>query len=82
MAILAEALLFLLPFALYLLWRRLHPGQEPGLRLLVGGAVAVAAGILALLWFGLSRSLDQGVYVPPHFENGRLVPGHTEPTRP
>jgi hypothetical protein len=37
---------------------------------------------LALLWFGLSRSLDQGVYVPPHFENGRLVPGHTEPTRP
>lgn len=79
MAFLAELLLFLLPFALYALWLRLHPGEEPGLRLLLAGAVGVLLVIASLLWFGLSRSLERGAYVPPHVENGRLVPGHAEP---
>ena len=78
---LAEALLFALPFLAYGLWRRLNPGIEPGPRLLLAAALGVACGLGGLWWFGLSRSLEAGRYVPPHMQDGRMVPGHTEPTR-
>jgi hypothetical protein len=80
MAWLAELLLFLLPFAIYALWRRLNPGIEPGPRLLIAGALGLVFALAAALWYGFSRSMDASErYVPPHFENGHLVPGHAEP---
>ncbi len=82
MAWLAEILLFLLPFFAFWLWRRLNPQIEPGpivpVLLAVGAVCALAGG----LWYGLSRSMQGGtVYVPPHLEDGRIVPGHAEPRR-
>ncbi len=82
MAWLLEALLFLLPLLGYLFWRRANPGVEPGLRLVLAAAAGVVLVLGSLLWFGLSRSLDAGVYVPPHVQDGVVVPGHTEPVRP
>ena len=79
MAWLAEALLFLLPLLAYLGWRWLNPGVEPGPRLLLAAAAGVVLVLASLLWFGLSRSLEAGVYVPPHVQDGVMVPGHTEP---
>ncbi len=79
---LAEALLFLVPFLAYAAWRRLNPGIEPGPRLLLAAAAGVVLALAALLWFGLSRSLEAGIYVPPHLQDGHMVPGHTEPARP
>ncbi len=78
---LAELALFLTPFALFALWRRLNPGHEPGVPLLLAAALGVALLLGSVAWFGLGRSLEAGRYVAPHFEAGRLVPGHTEPLR-
>ncbi len=78
MAWLAEAVLFLLPLLAFATWRRLNPGVEPGRGLLLAAAAGVVLALAALLWFGFSRSLEAGVYVPPHLEDGRMVPGHTE----
>ena len=78
MAIAGEVLLFLIPFLAYMAWRRLNPGVEPGPRLLLAAAVGVVLVLASLLWFGFSRSLEAGIYVPPHLQDGVMVPGHTE----
>ncbi|WP_020179309.1 DUF6111 family protein [Methylopila sp. M107] len=84
-----QLLLFLLPFAAYAVW--LHftkrgwraPEHWRGVPLvwLVGAAVALTLGSLALLALtggGSSKSM----YVPAHMENGVFVPGRiTEPDR-
>jgi hypothetical protein len=67
--------LFLAPFALFAAWRlvsaRLRPAAVAGVTVAV---VALAAGTL---WFGLThRSDPHEIYVPAHFEYGRIVPGH------
>ncbi|MCK8787806.1 hypothetical protein M0638_25960 [Roseomonas sp. NAR14] len=73
-------LLFLLPFAAYALWRHLNPrvgmsGVEVALAVL---GIVLAVGGAA--WFGLSRSMaPDTVYVPPHLQDGRVVPGHAVP---
>ena len=79
-AVFEEALLFLLPFALfalYLIVRRRNPltraswgGQVPWLVLAGLGCV-----IAALVLTGLTAERQQGAFEPPHMENGRLVPG-------
>ena len=80
-----------LPTALYLLWlwlaRRLSPATEPGdgppwhalpwLWLAIAGVVLLGA-VLALV-SGSAGTAGPGVYVPPRWENGRIVPGHIEP---
>ena len=82
MAYLTQALLFLLPFAAYGLWRRMNPEAQPGTILLVLGAVGIALGVAGGYWFGLSRSMAPGtVYVPATLEDGRIEPGHSEPRR-
>ena len=79
--LLEEALLFLLPFALfavYLLIRRRNPlaraswslGQVSWL--VVAGLACV---VVVLLVTGLTADRQSGAFEPTHMENGRLVPG-------
>ena len=80
----------LLPTVLYLVWLRTVRWQE------IGGAavwrklpwvwlatlgVALAALVLAVVTVGFGTAV-QGVYVAPHYEGGRIVPGHIEPGKP
>ncbi len=81
----------LLPAALYALWLWLErrralalSGDAPsGWRegpwvLLLAVGVALAA-ILTLSLTLLDGSGKEGRYVPPRFQDGRVVPGHVEP---
>jgi uncharacterized membrane protein YdcZ (DUF606 family) len=79
-AIVEEALLFLLPFALfalYLILRRKNPmaraswdGQMTWL--FMAGLVCV---VVVLLATAMTAERQSGAFVPTHMENGRLVPG-------
>lgn len=80
-----ELLLFLIPFALYAgyVWlqrRREALGEE---RAVPWTWLAIAGLSLALVGFGslamIGGAPPDADYVPPHMENGRLVPGHFEP---
>jgi heme A synthase len=75
-----EALLFLLPFALfalYLVLRRKNPMSPAAW----GGQMTwlVAAGlacvVAVLLATALTAERQSGAFEPTHMENGRLVPG-------
>jgi len=83
---LLEILLFLLPFAafaLYLVLSRRGVSRAAvsarALWLAAAGLLLVV-GSLALL-AGFSGEPTDGVYVPPHYKDGVLVPGHIEPRR-
>jgi len=74
-----------LPTALYLLWAAYGPGRGDGGRRgappwlwLAGAGVLLLAGVLFVVIAGFGTS-QPGIYVPPHVENGRIVPGHIEP---
>ncbi len=71
---LGEILLFLTPFALYLLWR-VAALRAPVLMVWVaGGAVALIAA--AIWWYGLQRSLPHGApYAPAQMQGGRIIAG-------
>ena len=78
-----EALLFLLPFALYAVYLRLAERDQsasarkhPWTFLFASGLALVAASFV--IWGVTEGSGQQGVYVPPHVENGRVVPGHVD----
>jgi len=77
----------LLPTALYLLWATaLRPGRRNGAAFwgalpwiwLAGMGVALLAIVLFVVTvhFGAPQ---EGVYVPPRWENGEIVPGHMQP---
>ena len=77
----------ILPTALYLLWvttlRRPSPGSEarwaalPWVWLAGAGVVLLAIVLFVVtVHFGAPQ---QGVYVPPRWQNGHIVPGHIEP---
>ena len=78
--ILFVGLLFLLPFALYAVYLRVREvdeevasKQHPWTALFISGLVLVAASFL--FWGLFENAKQRGVYVPPHLEDGRLVPG-------
>ena len=79
-----DLLLFLLPFALYAAYLRLrqHDEEEPTKQhpwtaLFVSGLALVA---VSFVFWGLVEDANQrGVYVPPHLEDGRLIPGRVIP---
>jgi hypothetical protein len=82
--ILFDGLLFLLPFALYLAYLRLRQQDEetssrqhPWTALFISGLVLVAASFV--FWGLLENRNQRGVYIPPHLEDGRLVPGRVVP---
>jgi hypothetical protein len=77
----------LLPMALYLVWavtlRRLERHGPAWWTAwpwvwLAGAGIALLAIVLFVVTvhFGGPR---EGVYVPPHLQNGQIVPGHIEP---
>ena len=84
-----------LPTALYLLWMRLAhwlprgPPEGAQLDEAVNWAAlpwvwlaAAGAVLLALMLFVVTvhyGTAEPGTYVPPRWENGRIVPGHIEP---
>lgn len=78
-----------LPTALYLLWmrvaRRTQPQGLPEWAALPWVWLA-GTGVLLLLLMLFVMSIHfgnstQGAYVPPRWENGRVIPGHIEPGR-
>jgi len=82
-----EILLFLLPFALYGAYWRLAKRDEtepapahPWTILFASGLVLVTASFL--IWGITEGAGEQGVYVAPHVQDGRVVPGHVEPSLP
>lgn len=83
--ILYEVLLFLLPFALYGVYWRLSGGKggesrrHPWTTLFIVGLVLVIASFF--LWAYEDGEPREGTYVPPHVQDGRIVPGHVEPAR-
>lgn len=79
---LIEIASFLLPFALFFIWRwqtrsDVKLTATPALKLgLIGAALAIGMMIVLVFWDS-SRGGHQGdQYVPPRLENGRVVPGH------
>jgi hypothetical protein len=83
--VLLDALLFLLPFIAFGLWLRFGQPDPtapkswrdaPLFWLFVVALVLAIAGVFAMADFSGGR---EGVYVPPHEENGRVVPGHFAP---
>ncbi len=84
--ILEIVLPLLLPTALYLIWvYSLGPARGGGAiglpwAWLVGAGVLLLAIVLVVVTLASSGG-RQGVYVPPRWQNGRIVPGHFEPAR-
>lgn len=78
----------LLPFLVYFAYVAIARGRTPGrlqeapwLALGVAGLVLVAASLVT--WSLLSGAPPEEVYLPPRFEDGRVVPGTTiAPSRP
>ena len=75
---LVPVLLFLAPFAGFLIWRRFRPRPAPGRPGEEAGLALAAAGLAA---YGLSRRMEQGsTYVPARLEpDGRIERGHAGP---
>jgi multidrug transporter EmrE-like cation transporter len=84
--VLVHAALFLAPFAVYAIWlaiaRRADVSAQaswPADRLTWLGIVGLALTILGFLGLGTFSGAPPGsTYVPPRFEDGRIVPGHHE----
>lgn len=77
----------LLPTALYVLWAmltdrfRVADALETWQRLpwvWLGLAGVVAAGVVVVTMVESGDRLE-GRYIPPHLENGEIVPGHVAP---
>ena len=73
-----------MPFLVYALYLLLAQGRLPdwlGLTdrqwLVLGGAGIALMAISMATWSLLSGSPPGGTYVPPHIEDGRVVPGTT-----
>lgn len=84
MAAIVAVLLTLLPFGLYLAWRRYGPTTgEPSSGMIVALLLGVGLMLGAAVWFGLSRSYDAGQgYVPAVLgSDGSVQQGHREPRR-
>lgn len=84
MAAFVAIILALLPFALYLAWRRFGPNSgEPSSGTVIALLLGVGLMLSGAVWFGLSRSFERGeAYVPATLApDGSIQRGHTEPRR-
>ncbi len=71
----------LLPAVVYVLWARFVGLQSleqlrRGPWLWLSGAGVLLVIVSAGLWVALDYQAPDGEYVPPRFEDGKLVPGH------
>ena len=79
---LIEIASFLLPFALFFIWRwqtrsDVKLTATPALKLgLIGAALAIGMMIVLVFWDSSRGGHHGDQYVPPRLENGRVVPGH------
>jgi hypothetical protein len=81
MAAVIAVFLTLLPFALYLAWRRYGPrGGEPSSGMVIALLLGVGLMLGTAVWYGLSRSFEAGRdYVPAELgPDGRVRQGHAE----
>ena len=83
-ALLQYLLPLLLPFLLYAAYGRLAHGRMPAwLDLdsrqwaMLGGTGLVLLMISLVSWSLLSGSPPEETYIPPHVEDGEIVPGNT-----
>ncbi|WP_300529234.1 DUF6111 family protein [Maricaulis sp.] len=73
---------FLLPFALFLIWRWQRTSDKPVtptpvLKLSAAGAVLVMIVMIVLVLFDDSRAGHQGQdYIPPRLVDGEIQPGY------
>lgn len=74
------AALFLLPFGLFLLWRRANPEAETSGRLLAAAGFGVVLAVSGFLLYGMGRSMERGErYIPARLgPDGRIERGHAE----
>ena len=85
--VLTIVLPLLLPMALYLLWiATWGPSHEGGAIpwtampwIWLAGAGAVLLAIVLFVVTVHFGSPQEGVYVPPRWQGGHIVPGHVEP---
>lgn len=86
-SIVPSIILFLLPFAVYFLWlgRQRRAAGETEVKvsnkyLAWAAAVGLALGAGAFVIFTeFGGAAPDAVFVPPRFENGKMVPGHFVP---
>lgn len=72
---LIEVVLFLLPFAGYGAW--LWFGRRYTQQLLWGTVGAMLVMVLSAAWLELTDVVPPDMaYVPPHMQDGQIVPGH------
>jgi len=83
--ILLDIVLFLLPFFLYgIYWRAIGRAASKGKTRVHPWTILTAGGlilvILSFVWWRLSNGeTTEGIYVPPHVEDGEVVPGQFAP---
>ncbi len=77
---LIETGLFLVPLAIYAIWRVTAARGGPPPRLLIAGAGATLLLLVSLAWYVREERMDpNATYVPPRLQDGRLLPAHTVP---
>jgi Family of unknown function (DUF6111) len=89
-SIVPSILLFLLPFGLYFLWlgqmRRRTAGTEvpvSGKYLAIAGGIGLVLAVGGFVIFTDFRGASPDeVYVPPYYQDGKLVPGHFKAREP
>jgi hypothetical protein len=82
MAAFVAVLLTLLPFAIYVAWRRYGPAAgEPSSGMVIALLLGVGLMLGSAVWFGLSRSFEAGEnYVPAVLgPGGEIQQGHAGP---
>ncbi|MSP05923.1 MAG: hypothetical protein EXR05_11990 [Acetobacteraceae bacterium] len=75
---LIEFSLFLVPIAIYAIWRVTAAEGGPSPRALITGAIMVLVlAVFLLLYIREERMDPNAAYIPPKLQDGRLIPGHT-----
>ncbi len=84
---------FLLPTMVYAAWLwyraryvETHEGKTPGLEKGPWPLLLFLGAVLVLIMLGVTALLGGGAadshYVPPHLEDGKMIPGRMEPRKP
>lgn len=87
---LMELAAFALPFLLYFIWRNSRwstdaaDNDRPAFPIVpvAAAGLVVSLIVLTILVFLDDSSSGDGVYIPPHIEDGQIIPGRFEPADP